>query len=62
MKFYTNGDLVRYDINWQTFTINILDPIDSNVIQIVVYADLDYLKTAMYNEDKLKERFTTDDK
>lgn len=62
IKFYTNGDLVRYDINWQTFTINILDPIDSNVIQIVVYADLDYLKTAMYNEDKLKERFTTDDK
>lgn len=57
LKFYTNGDLVKYEIDWDTFTIHLLDPIYCNIVQISVYVDIDYVKSMIYNEDNFKERY-----
>lgn len=57
LKFYTNGDLVKYEIDWDTFTVHLLDEIYSNIVQISIYADIDYIKSMLYNEENYKERY-----
>lgn len=62
MKFYNNGKELKYDIDWNTFKVNILDKIEHHVIQIAVYTDLDYVKSVLYNKENFKNRFTDTDR
>lgn len=57
LKFYTNGDPVKYEIDWDTFKVHLLEPIYSNIIQISVYVDINYVKSMIYNEENFKERY-----
>ena len=61
--FYTNGDPVPYKIDWDTFTVHLLEPIYSHIVQISVYADIDYIKSMILNQEKLQEtRYSTSDR
>lgn len=56
--FFNNGDVVPYKIDWETFKVTLLEPIYGHVVQISMYADIDYLKTTIYNQEKFKERYS----
>lgn len=62
IKLYNNGKEIKYDIDWNTFTIKLLEKITVHVVQISVYTDLEYVKSVIYNEENYKNRISTNDR
>lgn len=62
IKLYNNGKELKYNINWSTFTIHILDSIEFNTIHISVYTDVEYIRSIIYNEENFDKRITKTDR
>lgn len=58
IRIYDNGNRIAYDINWATFKITTKVPVRNKRLQIVVYADMKYIKDNVYNKKYLDERFS----
>jgi len=54
-KLFNNGDEIEYEIDWDKFTITTKKPIQSEITNISIYIDNEYLNTELINIKNLSE-------
>ena len=62
IKLYNNGNNISYNIDWNTFKIHTNVPIYNHNVQIVLYTDMEYVKSVVYNQENFNNRISENDR
>ena len=62
IKLYNNGNNISYNIDWNTFKIHTNVPIYNHNVQIVLYTDMEYVKSVVFNQENFNNRITETDR
>ena len=62
IKLYNNGNNISYNIDWNTFKIHTNVPIYNHNVQIVLYTDMEYVKSVVFNQENFNNRISENDR